>query len=228
MIAIIFASSGVNLAAESLFDKGKALFLDNKLQEASAVLKGALEKEPENSRIMLYLGFSYAGQKDYEKSLDMFKKGARTALTDKDQFFYNAGNIYYIIGKFTLAEDMFTQAIRNNGSNTASYLNRANSRLKMMNRKDALSDYRLFMNLEPDNYQKDLIRKLISLLEEEITTEKLQKEEEAARKLAEEERRKALLEDILNSLEEVGSETKNISADSEEIDDSIEELELEE
>ncbi len=175
---------------------------------------------------MLYLGFSYAGLKDYEKSVDMFKKGARTANADKDQFYYNAGNIYYLSGKFTLAEDMYTQAIKSNSSNTASYLNRANSRLKMMNKNDALSDYRLFLNLEPENYQKDSIAKLISLLEEEITTEKLQKEEEDARKLAEEERRKALLEDILNSLDEVGSETKNISADSEEIETTKRNLNL--
>ena len=123
---------------------------------------------------------------------------------------------------------MFTQAIRYNGSNTASYLNRANTRLKMMNKSEAVSDYRLFLNLEPENYQRESIEKLISLLEGEISADRIKKEEDAARKAAEEERRKALLEDILNSLEEVGSETKNVSAESEEIDDSIEELELEE
>ena len=219
---------GINIYSETLFEKGEALFLENKLQEASAVLEGALEKEPENSKIMLYLGFSYAGLKNYDKSIQMFKNGAKASLNEKDKFYYNAGNIYYISGKYTLAEDMFTQAIRYNGSNTASYLNRANSRLKMMNKSEAVSDYRLFLNLEPDNYQKESIEKLISLLEGEITDEKVRKEEEASRKAAEEERRKALLEDILNSLEDVGNETKNISADSEKIENYEEELELEE
>ena len=225
---LMFFIPGINIYSETLFEKGEALFLENKLQEASAVLEGALEKDPNNSRIMLYLGFSYAGLKNYEKSIEMFKNGARTSVSEKDKFYYNAGNMYYISGKYTLAEDMFTQAIRYNGSNTASYLNRANSRLKMMNKSEALSDYRLFLNLEPENYQKESIEKLISLLEGEITSDRIKKEEEEARKIAEEERRKALLEDILNSLEDVGSETKNISAESEKIEDYEEELELEE
>ncbi len=213
---------------ETLFEKGEALFMNNQLQEASALFEGALEKDPGNSKILLYLGFSYAGLKNYDKSVEMFKRGARTVTAGKDRFYYNAGNIYYLTGKYTLAEDMFTQAIQYNGSNTASYLNRANSRLKLMHKSEAVSDYRLFLNLEPGNSQRESIEKIIALLEGEITDEKTRKEEEEARKIAEEERRKALLEDILNSLEDVGSETKNISAESEKIDDSIEELELEE
>ena len=226
LLIILFLSSE-NIYSESLFEKGESLFMENRLKEASAVLEGALEKEPENSRIYLYLGFSNAGLKNYEKALEYFKNGAKYA-GDKDVYYYNAGIIYYITGKYTLAEDMFTQSIRSNSSNTSSYLNRANSRLKLTHKADAVSDYRLFLNLEPDNYQKESIEKLISLLEEEITLEKISREEAEIREKAEEERRKALLEDILNSLEEVGSETKNISADSEEINDYDEELELEE
>ncbi len=214
--------------SETLFEKGESLFMENRLQEAAAVLEGALEKEPQNSTVMLYLGFSYAGMKNYEKSLEMFKNGAKSASSDKDIYYYNAGNIYYLSGKFTLAEDMFTQAIQNNGSNTGSYLNRANSRLKQGHKAEAISDYRIFLNMEPENHQKDSIEKLIALLQNEITDEKVRMEEEAERKKAEEERRKALLEDILNSLEDVGSETKNIPAESEKITDYEEELELEE
>ena len=106
-----------------------------------------------------------------KRLLNILKNGAKYA-EDKDVYYYNAGIIYYITGKFTLAEDMFTQAIRSNSSNTSSYLNRANSRLKLTHKEDAVSDYRLFLNLEPDNYQKESIEKLISLLEEEITLEK--------------------------------------------------------
>jgi tetratricopeptide (TPR) repeat protein len=217
-----------NISSETLFEKGEALFMENSLSEAVSVLEGALEKEPDNSKILLYLGFANARLENYDKSASYFKDGAKKALAEKDIYYYNAGNIYYLSGKYTLAEDMFTQAITNNGEHTASYLNRANSRLKLDHKKDAVSDYRLFLNLDPANYQKESIEKLIALLEGDISTDKIQKEEMQMRKLEEEERRKALLEDILSSLEDVGKETKNISAESEEIDDYEEELELEE
>ena len=217
-----------NTYSETLFEKGETLFMENRLSEAVTVLEGALEKEPDNSKIFLYLGFSNARLENYDKAASYFKEGAKKALEEKAVYYYNAGNIYYLSGNYTLAEDMFTQAILNNSGHTASYLNRANSRLKLDHKKDAVSDYRLFLNLDPENYQKESIEKLISLLEGDISSEKIQKEEAAARKLEEEERRKALLEDILSSLEDVGKETKNISAESEEIDDYEEELELEE
>ena len=56
LLIILFLSSE-NIYSESLFEKGESLFMENRLKEASAVLEGALEKEPENSRIYLYLGF---------------------------------------------------------------------------------------------------------------------------------------------------------------------------
>ena len=76
----MFFIIGINIYSETLFEKGEALFLENKLQEAAAVLEGALEKEPGNSRIMLYLGFSYAGLKNYDKSIEIFKNGARILI----------------------------------------------------------------------------------------------------------------------------------------------------
>ena len=218
----------VNSYSESLFEKGELLFRENRTAEAVSILQGALEKEPENEKIYLYLGFSYAGLGDYDKSVKFFREGAQKSLAEKDVYYYNAGNIYYLKGDFTLAEGMFTQAVKANGGNTAGYLNRANSRLKLDMKKEALSDYRIYLNLEPATYQRESIEKLIALLESDIEDEKIREEEKQVRKQAEEERRKALLEDVLNSLENVGKETRNISAESEKIDDYKEELELEE
>jgi len=232
LLIIIFIFSFYNLnilySQENLFDKGEKLFMDNKPQEASVVLLGALEQSPDNEKIYLMLGTAYAQLKNYDKAVAYFKDGARKAYKDKELFYYNAGNIYYLMEQYPLADEMYSRALRENSSRGNIYLNRANARLNMAMKSEAVADYKLYMTFEPENYQKDNIKKLIALLETQAEAEQIKKQEEEFRKIAEEQRKQDMLKEVLDSLKQVGQETRKVSAGTEKIGDYEEELELKE
>jgi len=215
-------------AEENLLGRGEELFMQNRPADAIPLLLGALERNPDEEKIYLMLGTSYSQTKNFDKAVNYFKEGAKKALKNRDLYYYNAGNTYYIMGEYPLAEEMYSRAIRENGSRSSSYLNRANARLSMGKREDAVSDYKVYLTIEPDNYQRETIQKLIDLLEKRTSEELIKKQQDEARKLAEEKRKQEMLKDVLDSLKNISGETRNVSAGTEKISDYEEELELKE
>ncbi|MDX9800806.1 MAG: tetratricopeptide repeat protein [Spirochaetia bacterium] len=212
---------------ENLLDRGEQLFMENRPADAIPLFLGALEKAPDEAGIYLMLGIAYSQTENYEKAVNYFREGAKKALKERDIYFYNAGNAYYLMGEYPLAEEMYSRAIRENGSRSnSSYLNRANTRLSLEKREDAISDYKVYLNIEPDNYQREPIQKLIDLLEKRGREELVKKQQDEALKLAEEKRKQELLRDVLDSLKNISDETRNVSAETEKISDYEEELEL--
>ena len=201
--------------------------MNNKPSDAIPLFISAMQAEPNNEKIYLMLGISYAQTKNYGKAVETFQEGARKALRDKDIFYYNAGNIYYIMEQFVPADEMYSRALRENGNNGDIYLNRANTRINMQMYEEALADYKIYLAFDPENYQRESISKLINVLENKLVTEKQFKENEELRKIVDEKRRQELLDEVLDSLKNITEETRNVSADSEKISDYKEELNLE-
>lgn len=212
---------------DSAFEKGEELFLQNKPSEAIPLLLAALNVSPNNQDIYLMLGVAYSQINELEKAVEYFKNGGAKALKDKDIFYYNAGNIYYLLEQYSQAENMYSFAVGYNSSKGGIILNRANARLELGKKMEAVADYKAFLQIEPDNYQKDSILTIVTLLEQTVKDEELFKQQEEVRKLAEEQRKKEMLQDVLNSLDNISSETRKVSASTEEISDYQEELELE-
>ena len=52
---------------------------------------------------------------------------------------------------------------------SASFLNRANTRINLGNLKDALGDYKQYLELEPDSPQKTVIENLIIAISEQLS-----------------------------------------------------------
>ncbi len=228
-IILLFINSFINLhGQEKLFKSAEELFLNNKPADAIPLFVTALQQDPNNEKIYMMLGISYAQTKNYTKAIETFQEGAKKALKDRDIFYYNAGNIYYVTGQYVPANEMYSKAIRENGNNADIYLNRANTRLNMQMYEDAVADYKVYLALDPQTYQRESILKLIGILEGRLAHEKQLKEEEEQRRLAEEQRRQELLNEVLGSLKNVGDETRNVSAGSEKISDYEEELDLNE
>lgn len=226
---ILFFISLFNLFSQDrVFERGEALFMENKPAEAIPLLLSSLEKNPENEKLYMMLGISYSQTGNYANAVNYFKDGARVSAGEKDIYFYNAGNIYYLMGEYQLAEDMFSRALRENRNKGSIYLNRANARLMLGRKEDAVNDYKTFLVLDPLNYQKDSVEKLIALLETKARQETARKQEEEARRIAEEQRREELLRDVLDSLKQVSQETRKVSAETETISDYQEDLELKE
>ena len=181
--------------------------MQNKPQDARPLLESALNDDPSNEKIYLYLGIIYQQLGDPQKAIDILKRGLGIAAAYKDLFYYNMGNDFFSRKEFAFAEGMYTSAIDSNKNFSESYLNRANTRLQLQNYDGALGDYSLFLQLSPQDPQRPNIEKIMALLR------KAQDDKESARQ-AELARQQALMKDVLNSLNNAGDSTKNLSVES--------------
>ena len=231
-------------AEEAFFKQGEELFMQNKPREALPLFEAALQKEPRNERLYLYLGAAYEQLKNGEKAIGVLKRGLEVALAYKDLMLFNLGNNYAAKGDLAAAAAMYTEAVGANGSLADAYLNRANVRVKLETYKEAVDDYRIYLNLAPDSAQRGQIERMIALLtkaqedqeRKRLEAELRKKEEEERRKLGEEQRKKeeeerriaeekrrrdeearqkALLDSILNSLQTSSGGTQNLKAEGE-------------
>ena len=227
ILILLFFTSFFNLyAQEMIFQAAEELFMNNQPADAIPLFISALQHDPTNDKIYMMLGISYAQTRNFNQAVETFLEGARRASRDRDIFFYNAGNIYFIMGEYASANEMYSRAIMENRNNGNIYLNRANARLNMQMFEEALADYRVYLVFNPQCHQRESIFQLINLLDNRVAQERELREAEEQRRLAEERRRQELLEEVLGSLQNVIGETRGASAGSERVSGYIEELDL--
>jgi len=204
---VLLLASAALFGASEFFDKGEALFVQNKPQDARPLLESALNDDPSNEKTYLYLGIIYQQLGDAQKAIDILKRGLRIATAYKDLFYYNIGNDFFSRKEFAFAEEMYTSAIDGNKSRAESYLNRANTRLQLQNLDGALADYTIFLQLAPQDPQRPSIEKVMALIRQ------VEDDKEKARQ-AELAKQQALMNDVLKSLNNAGDSTKNLSVES--------------
>ena len=189
----------------------------NRPDEAALMLQAAVEEDPGNEKAYLYLAFSYEQLGKNTTAVETLKRGLQTAALYRKDFYFNLGNNYFKLGMQDLAEEMFTQAIRTDTRFSEGYLNRANSRMNGTKYREALADYRMYLTLDPGSVQREKIERLISLLSAYLAEEEQRKLDEEQRRLEEAERQQKLLDSVLKTLDSIGGDTQNLSADSEDI-----------
>jgi len=250
-IYIIFMTSMFFLYGES---DGEKLFKINDPSGAVPLLEKEISEGKISGDTFNFLGLAYFQLGDYAKSIDAFERGMKVSASSRKVLAFNEGNVAYVSGDYTLAENCFSLALAASPNYSAAVLNRANSRLMKRSYKDAVADYKKFLEMEPLNSQSEEIKRLIAYLEEEIVLQekeeirlaeekKRQEEEnariqaelakqqaekqaaEAAKKAEEEERRRKLLEEVANSLQQ--TDTTNMTAGAEDVLDYDYESELE-
>ena len=218
-MSLVYIIMALVLTLSSL-QQGEQLFLENKPREALPHLEKALYENPQEEKIYLYLGIVYEQIGDTEKSIQILKRGLNVSEGHKDLFYYNLGNNHFHRQEFTVAEQMYSNALQVNGALEVAYLNRANSHLELDEYQDARQDYIDYLRLDPDTPQRENIEKLIALLGQVI--------EEAERKHLEElARQKALLDEVLDTLKNASEDTRNLSAGTEDIQKEYEEIDIE-
>jgi len=213
----ILAGLLLNLSA---LQQGEKLFLENKPQEALPLLEQALYENPDNERLYLYLGIVYEQLANTDKSIQVLRRGLAVARSVKDLLYFNLGNNLFRQKEYTMAEQMYSNAIEANRTLEDAYLNRANARLELSSYAAAREDYIEYLRLAPNNPQREPIEKLIALLADFLAEQERLKQEELARQ-------KALLNEVLSSLQNASEDTRNLSAGSEEIQEEYEEVDIE-
>ncbi len=225
ILSILLFSSHV--FSQNMFKDAESLLLNNQLTDASMMFSAVIEQDPDNYQAYLYLGYIYEVKQNYEKAVSILLKGVEKTIEKKDRFYFNIANNYFKMNEYDKAASMYSKAAQEGSGYADAYLNRANCRVKTGEYSLAIRDYGLFLNMKPDDPQRTNIEKMLSLLEQTIAEEQKRREEEEQRRLAEEARQKQLLDSVLNSLSNAGSDTTNLSAESENIEDIDIELDIE-
>ena len=212
--AALLAVSAALFGASEFFDKGQALFVQNKPQDARPLLESALGDDPSNEKTYLYLGIIYQQLGQTQAAIDMLKRGLAVATVYRELFYYNIGNDLYSGKDFAGADEMYTSAVTANKNLADGYLNRANARMQLKNLDGALSDYTLYLQLAPQDPQRPAIERLIALLRKAQDDKVAAARAAEAQKAAEAAKQQALMNDVLSSLSNAGDSTKNLSVDS--------------
>jgi tetratricopeptide (TPR) repeat protein len=200
-------------------EEGEKLFLDNKPGEARPLLEAALNEEPGNERLYLYLATCWDLLGDPNRAITILRRGLEFALEYKDLFYYNMGNDYLRIEEYTVAEEMFTSAVTANRKLSEGYLNRGNVRLRLSDFQGALTDYELYLQMKPNAAQAEPVQKVTDLLRAMLAAAETKRKLEA-------EKQKALLSEVLNSLSNASEDAKNASVESIRIKEDSEEIDI--
>jgi tetratricopeptide (TPR) repeat protein len=154
-----------------------------------------------------------------DKSIQVLRRGLNVATSLKDTMYFNLGNNLFRQKEYTLAEQMYSNALEVNRTFEDAYLNRANARLQLASYAAAREDYIEYLRLAPNNPQREPIERLIALLAGLLDQQERLKQEELAKQ-------KALLNEVLNSLKNASEDTRNLSAGSENIQEQYDEVDI--
>lgn len=159
------------------FVLGEELFQLNKPEEAIEHLEKALEDPNVDPKIYVYLGVAYFQVKKYQESMDICARGLARKDTDRKVLAYNAGNSAYAIGNYARADACFAISLKEDEQYAPAVLNRANTLLKQDRLEESRDHYVHYLELEPEDEQRERIELVIQLLEEEILRRANQKPE---------------------------------------------------
>ncbi len=194
-------------SASTFFQRGEELFVRNQPRDAEPLLESALKDDPSNEKIYLYLGIVYQQLGDLDKAIDILKRGTAITTSFKDLMFYNIGNDMFARKEYALAEQAYSEALGANKDLAEGYLNRANVRMQLQSYDGAVDDYTVFLQLQPQDPQRPKIEEVIRLLRQMKEAKLKQQADELARQ-------KALMNEVLSSLNNAGDDTKNLSVES--------------
>ena len=227
LLLSFFLVSPAQVAAEtSPLAKGEELYLENRLEEALPLLETARLQNPDDERIYIYLGNIYEQLGQFEKAVNVLQRGTLVAEIYLDLMYFNIANNLFKQNKLVLADEMYDRSVRTNPQFADAYLNRANLSVMLGEFDGAVDDYTVYLNLRPASSQRADIEKMLSLLSRKIETARAEEAVEQERIAAEEARQKALLDEVLSSLQKASEDTKSLSAESEGIESTQEESDI--
>jgi len=203
---------------QSSFAKGEDLLMQNKPAQAEDYLMQAISYDPANPITYLYLGIVYEQLGRSEEAITVYRRVLPMAGKLSANVANNLGNVYFQTGNTETAEQYYTQAISFDMGYSSAYLGRANTRIKMGNLQNAISDYEQYLRLEPRSPQRVKIEQLVNLIRMEAAKAEMKRllAEEEARRLAEE--RQKLLDSVSASLQSGASSGTGLSSGTESVE----------
>lgn len=241
------------LSAQSARSRGEQLFLEDDPAGARGYLEQALQENPEDFRLHMYLAVVLEQLADYDAAINVLLDAATLADADLGVVYFNLANNHYRNGDTEQAEEYYSRAVEEDARFADAYLNRANLRVRAAEYDGAISDYQDYLRLDPGSSQRRDVERMIALLRDTQEAEQRQAEEERRRaeelarqereaeaaRVAEErrraeeaervareaeERRRMLLDSVLDSLGGATGEGRSVRAPGEDLEDIDDDL----
>ena len=185
---------------------------NNRLSEARGLIQTALVDNGGNPKLHLQLSAISEYQGDHQGAIQTLRSGLGATGASHDLFYYNIGNNYFALRRYTDAEQAYSQAIQSNSAYEPSYINRANSRVWQEKYVDAIEDYTHYLAIAPQGEHRSEVKRMIAVLRGLLNAEEARERERLAR-----ERR--LLDEALGILQDSRNEGRNSRAPSAAIDE---------
>ncbi len=243
LLSVILAAPAA-VAGDSALSRGEELYLKNEPERAVRWLEQALEEEPDNPEVYLYLGVVYEQLGLFERAIETMTDGLEVSGADRGTLYYNIANNHQRLGNRAEAKELYTRALEYDEQFAEAYLNRANLHVRASRYSEAVEDYTTYLEHDPQSSQRTEVEKMIALLRDTIEQEEAERrrheEEERQARLEEErrraeeerrqreaeERRRALLQTVRDSLGTSRDEGRTFSAPSEDIEEYDDELDI--
>lgn len=91
-------------------DRGIQLLKEGSMNESVEYLLQAINEDPNDTELYLFLGFAYAKQNEYFKTIDLLEQAIDLAPTNA-KIHYNLGVAYHKVNNMTQAKDEFLRAL---------------------------------------------------------------------------------------------------------------------
>lgn len=164
--------------------EGDKLFKTNQPEAAVPVLEKEIAEGTNSYEAYNYLGLANYQLGKLEESVEAFGKGLKVPGTNKKILSFNQGNTYFAMGEYGEAAKAYSLTISSDPEYTKALLNRANAYLMAKDYEKTIEDYEKYLQLEPEDEQKENIEEILALLRQEL----VRLEEEAKLRAAEEAR----------------------------------------
>lgn len=148
---------------KSDYSVGQQMLANNQSAEAINYFKIALEKDKKDRDLYIFLAIAYEQQNSYIEAIEVLTQGI-FVLGPDDQLYYNLGNCYFGLKNYGQAAQYYSFAINRNQEFSNAYLNRANANVHLVAYQDAIDDYTIFLQQQPEDAQREQIIKMIELL----------------------------------------------------------------
>jgi len=228
LAVLVFLACAASAGATEFSEQGTRLFMENKPQEAVPLLELASRETGADERVFIYLGVAYQQLGRWDDSIAILRKGLASSIQYRHVFLFNMANSFFAQGKSTFALEYYDQALAAKPDYAVAYLNRANARFKVGDTAGAVSDYTVYLTLDPGSAQAPVIRSLIDRLQAKAADAAMAAAAAEAARVAQEAARQALLASVAQSLLEGAGDTTSLSAGSGDLQGYEEELSLDE
>lgn len=231
---------GAQTGASRLYDQAIEAIQRDDAAAAVPLLEAHLQVAPTDADAVRVLAYAYERIGHTESAVALLGRAAGDSRLSGNQralVAFDRGSALARSGQWNQAQDAFGQAIAFNSNLSQAYLNRANAALNGLAFEQAVTDYRLYLVLEPTTPQRPQIEQVLALLENAVEQERqaaaerarleaeAERQAEVARQEAEQ-RRQAVLDSILNSLDTAGGDAESFELGNEELETYEDDLDI--